>query len=340
MAFTKAVIFTDIHFGLKGNSEEHNETCLSYIDWLITKAIETKSNTCIFMGDYFHNRSTINVHTLHYGLQGLRKLNAHFKKVYFIVGNHDCFYRGKRDVTSVEFAKTFSNIQVINDITNIDDCTFIPFLVKEEWKTLTNIASKYVFGHLELPGYKLNAITEMPDTGKENENTFLGCNYVLSGHFHTRQIKRLPNGTEVHYIGNTFPHNYGDAWDDNRGCVYLEYGNAPVYFNWEDAPRYRTAQLSTLLENASLYLSKNTSIKVELDLNLTSDEVSFIRETYKSCFNLSEFKTFGSSVSSSYNEIDDANSVESVDEVVLEQIKNLDSNTLDKALLQEIYINL
>jgi DNA repair exonuclease SbcCD nuclease subunit len=340
MAFERAVIFTDIHFGLKGNAIEHNDTCLAFIDWMISKAVETNSRTCIFMGDYFHNRSAINVQTLHYGLQGLRKLNANFDKVYFIVGNHDCFYRGKRDVTSVEFAKTFKNIQVINDITKINDCTFIPFLVKDEWKTLTNLSSTYVFGHLELPGYKLNAITEMPDTGKENENTFVGCKYVLSGHFHTRQIKRLLNGTEVHYTGNAFPHNYGDSWDDNRGCVFLEHGNAPIYHNWPDAPRYRSAQLSSLLENASLYLSKNTNIKVELDINLTSDEVSFIRETYKSYFELSEFKTFGSSVSSSYNEIEDASSVESVDEVVLEQIKNLDSNTLDKALLQEIYINL
>lgn len=35
------------------------------------------------MGDYFHNRSNINIQTLNYGLQILQLLNDNFEKVYF-----------------------------------------------------------------------------------------------------------------------------------------------------------------------------------------------------------------------------------------------------------------
>ena len=35
--------------------------------------------------------------------------------------------------------------------------------------------------------------------------------YVFSGHFHRRQVKG-----NIHYIGNTFPHNYSDANDFNH----------------------------------------------------------------------------------------------------------------------------
>lgn len=38
---------------------------------------------------------------------------------------------------------------------------------------------------------------------------------VFSGHFHKRQ----QHGNVI-YPGNCFPHNYADAWDDDRGCTF------------------------------------------------------------------------------------------------------------------------
>lgn len=29
----KAAVFTDIHFGAKGNSDEHNTDCLNFVSW-------------------------------------------------------------------------------------------------------------------------------------------------------------------------------------------------------------------------------------------------------------------------------------------------------------------
>jgi len=36
--FKKAAVFTDIHFGLKSNSLQHNQDCANFVDWFITKA--------------------------------------------------------------------------------------------------------------------------------------------------------------------------------------------------------------------------------------------------------------------------------------------------------------
>ena len=36
--FKKAAVFTDIHFGLKGNSKVHNQDCEDFIDWYIQQA--------------------------------------------------------------------------------------------------------------------------------------------------------------------------------------------------------------------------------------------------------------------------------------------------------------
>ena len=63
--------------------------------------------------------------------------------------------------------------------------------------------------------------------------------------FHKRQVQG-----QVHYIGNAFPHNYADAWDDERGMMILDEENnkEPEYLNWADCPKYRTVKLSQLLD--------------------------------------------------------------------------------------------
>lgn len=341
MLFKKAILFTDLHLGLKGNISEHNDICIEYINWLIKLAKENDVDTAIFMGDYFHNRSMLNIKTMNYGIRVLKMLDQSFSKIYFIVGNHDMYYRTQRDITSVKFAESFQNVEFIDTIKSFDNCLFVPFLVNDEWKDLTRYNSQYVFGHFELPGYKLNSLITMPDHGKETENTFNKCEYVFSGHFHKRQRKTLSSGTEIHYIGNCFPHNFNDAWDDARGCVILEHNNQPMYYNWENAPKYRTANLSSILENPESFLSFRTTIKVNIDINCSLEEISFIRETYKEYFKLTDFKTIGAGIASKseiYNENDIK--VENVDQVVVDQITAIDTNTLDKMFLIDLYNNL
>ena len=36
--FKKAAFFTDIHYGLKSNSLQHNQDCVNFVDWFIAKA--------------------------------------------------------------------------------------------------------------------------------------------------------------------------------------------------------------------------------------------------------------------------------------------------------------
>lgn len=339
--FDNAVMFSDIHFGLRGNSKVHNEICLEYIDWMIEESEKRDIKTALFLGDYFHNRAVVNIDTMNYGLQGLQKLNAHFENVYFIVGNHDMYYRQKRDVTSVKFAENFPNIHLIQDIEEIGGCLFLPFLVGDEWKQLEQMSTKYVFGHLELPGYKLNSLVEMPDHGRETDQTFSKCEYVFSGHFHKRQQRILDTGAQIHYIGNPFPHNFNDAWDDARGCVFMEWDGVPEYANWNAGPKFRTANMSDLLEDPKFYLDYRVTAKVNLDIELTAEEISFIRETYKEYFKMTDFKATGmrsQNIDLAGVETDIA--VESVDQVVIDQINAMDTNALDKALLIEIYTNL
>ena len=67
--FDKVIAFTDIHFGMKNNAKAHNLDCLNFIDWMIEKAKDQNIKTCIFGGDWHHQRASVNVSTLNYTLK-------------------------------------------------------------------------------------------------------------------------------------------------------------------------------------------------------------------------------------------------------------------------------
>lgn len=340
--FDKAVTFTDIHLGLKNNSKEHNTDCVNFVKFMIDEAKQRGITICIFMGDFFHNRSNVNISTLNYGLEIMNLLNDSFEKTYFLVGNHDMYHKNKRDVTSINMAKAFNNIEFMNNITTIDDCTFIPFMIEDEYLKLPSLTSKYVFGHLELPGYLLNKMVEMPNHGKETQESFNGCEYVFSGHFHKRQSKITPTGTRVIYTGNCFPHNFSDTWDDARGIMFLEHGKEPQFKAWDAAPKYRTFTLSELLNEPSYYVQDNVIAKVQIDIPVSMNEISYIREVFSKLYNIREFNIVNSKKalqeSLEYGEVE--TNTESVDEIVLKQIQEIDSPMFDKNLLMQIYTSL
>ena len=94
--FKKVAAFTDLHLGLKGNSPVHNKDCEDFIDWFIENAQREGCDTCIFLGDYHHNRNTINLTTLDVSIRCLEKLGAAFEQFFWFPGNHDLFYKDKQ----------------------------------------------------------------------------------------------------------------------------------------------------------------------------------------------------------------------------------------------------
>ena len=72
--FKRAIFFTDIHFGMKSNSHTHNQDCLDFIDFVIETGKARNCETCIFLGDWHHNRASLNISTLNYSVRGMDKL--------------------------------------------------------------------------------------------------------------------------------------------------------------------------------------------------------------------------------------------------------------------------
>ena len=333
--FKKAACFTDIHFGMKSGSRTHNMDCEEFVKWFCKEAKAGGAETCIFLGDWHHNRATTDVSTMNYTVSNLERLNETFEKTYFMVGNHDLFYKDKREINSVEFMRLFPNIVPITELFTEGDVTLLPWLVGEEWKGVKDIKSRYVFGHFELPYFKMNAMVEMPDHGELQPDHFVNQEYVFSGHFHKRQTKG-----NVTYIGNAFPHNYADAWDDERGMMFLDWGGKPEYKTWPDQPVFRTFKLSQLLEKPEDHLKENMHARVTIDVQITFEEANFIKEQFIPQFKLRELMLIPEKVEIESNVDPIDLSFESVDTIVLNQIEQLDSETYDRRMLTEIYRDL
>ena len=327
---------TDIHWGLKNNSIQHNTDCTNFVDWFIDTAKKQNCETCFFLGDWHHNRAAINIQTLQFSLRGLEKLSAAFDKIYFIVGNHDMFYRDKRDTHSVEWAKHLPNVMIIDEWFSQDDVTIIPWIVGDEWKRLKKMKGKYVFSHLELPNFFMNAMIQMPDYKEIQSEHLNGYEAVFSGHFHKRQKKN-----NITYIGNAFPHNYSDAGDDKRGMMMLEWDKEPMYFGWPNAPKYRVYNLSDVLDDPTGLLLPDSYVKINLDIDISFEEASFIREKLIPEHHLRELTLIPIKRDFTDNDPDNTNTqFESVDTIIQTQIESLEVGTFDKKLLLDIYKNI
>lgn len=329
---SKIAVFGDIHYGMKNNSREHNDNCEKFIKWFIEESKKENIKTCIFLGDYHHVRSAVNVSTLNYSVSGLKFLNDYFDQTYFIIGNHDMFYRDKMEIHSIPYIDQYPKITTIDSITTIGDITLVPWLVSDEWKKIPEIKSPYIFGHFELPTFKMNAMIEMPDHGLLNATHFKNQKQIFSGHFHKRQ-----NNGKIYYIGNTFPHNYADAWDDDRGMMIWEPDKIPTFKSWPDAPKYRTLHFSQVAADPKQFIDDKTFVKIIIDVDITYEDINFIKELLEKELLVKEVQMI-TAKSDDIESVDDLEiNFESVDSIVISHLQNIDSNTIDKNELIKIY---
>lgn len=335
--FKKAATLTDLHFGRNSNNPMANQDNLDFIEWFIDKARTENCDVCIMIGDWHDNRNSLQISTMDYSLRGMEMLNAAFKKVYWVPGNHDLLYRDKRDVSSIAFVKYLENIHVVREPLTMGDVTILPWLVKDENKMIKTLQSRYIFGHLELNGgFQMNARVPMPDhPGNLDPDDFKVAEYVFSGHFHFRQAK-----DNVIYTGNIFPTSFSDAWDDDRGMMILEWGKDPVFHKWNDQPLYRTMSLSQLLNEPDKMLCQKLTARVTLDLDVSFEEAQVVRDEYIKRYSMRKIELIHQGKKNMEQEFAGDVVFQSVDQIVIDGLMSVQSENFKPSKLVEIYRDL
>ena len=333
--FKRAAVFTDLHLGKKNNDRQHNIDCEEYLKWFCKMAKERNVDCIINMGDLHDNRHSIHISTLNYSMSNMERLASTDLPVYMIVGNHDSYYRDKKEINSITIGRSIKNIIIVDDFLHQGNVTFCPWLTNNDWKQIPEYAKKstYIFGHFELPHFLMNAMVEMPDNNTLNHNHFNDVKeWAFTGHFHKRQSKG-----KVCYIGNAFPHNFSDAWDDERGAMILEWGQPPEFLAWPDAPSYKTLTMSELLESPETYIDKRTTARITTDIDITFEEVDFIKDIFNNHFTPRKIDILSSRREEQTQDYIEDVDFQSVEQIVIEGLKNIDSISIDKNLLIEIF---
>lgn len=339
----KSVLFTDIHFGRKQNSDLHNTDCVNFIKFMTSYIRKNNDiDNIIFLGDWFENRSAVNILTLNYSYNAASIINDLGIPVYFIVGNHDLYTRNNRDVFSTIFFHEFNNFNVIQENTVIDNIgdggiLLSPFLFHDEYTHLNKYKHIPVwFGHYEFNGFIVTG-DNIKYSGGPDPLNFKKIKRIFSGHFHKRQ-----QSGNITYIGNTFPMDFSDANDNNRGFAVYDHDIDTIEFiNWQDCPKYSRVTLSQVLDN-NVDILDNARVECIADIDLPYEDTLKLKKAIRDTYNLREFVIKEPIIE--HTNISDDSETESIveeftytNELIIKLLSNITSENLDKQLLVDIY---
>jgi len=334
----RAGIFTDIHFGRKSNSKIHNTDCSSFIDWFYDQCVEYEVDHIVFLGDWFEERQAIDSLTATIALNCAKKLNSLKVPVYFVVGNHDLYYRDNREVFATYVYSELSNFTIIDHPTVVQDTLkptlYCPFLFEEEYPGLSTYFDIPIWmGHFEFKGFILTGDSVVKESGPD-PNKFSAPDHIFSGHFHKRQKSK-----NITYVGNTFPMDFSDANDEQRGMSIFDYESNEIQFiDWKDSPKYMRVNLSELLDDPSL-IRKGSRIKCTADIDISYNENSEIKRIMMDKFQLREFNIEEKMIITiNEGELSEEDiRLETTNNLVRKLIKKIESDTINNETLLKIY---
>lgn len=344
----KTASFTDIHFGRKSNSDVHNQDCVNFIKWFCEQVRkDPEIDSIVFMGDWHENRNALNISTLTFSYQGAKLLNDLGLPIYFCIGNHDLYHRHTRELYSVVPFHEFSNYIVVNEpiiVPEMGEGALIsPFLFHDEYPNLVeHLNLQSWFGHFEFKGFVVTGYTITMPTGPDPVD-YSGPD-IFSGHFHKRQSNK-----NIHYTGNTFPMDFSDAGQTDRGmCVYNHDTRKHYYIDWAECPKYSKFKLSALLDDTST-IHVDSRVKCIVDVPISYEESTALRQTFMDTFQLREFSMEESQdlydaltgtehiLNEDGEEIDGEVKLASVDDLVVQMINSIDTPHIENAMLTQIY---
>jgi len=274
---SEIAIFSDLHLGVHNNSHNWHQIAYDWVKWFKNKLIERDIVDIIFCGDWYHERSAIGGNTLHISNLILNELKDF--NLLMLIGNHDIYFKYRRDVNSLSILGGRDNISIIDNPLSIrafnKKMTFCPW-----GTTLEEIEdSDILFGHFELESFKMNTF-KMCSEGIKIKDILNKAKIIFSGHFHRRQTKKYANQA-IYYVGNPFHMDFGDV-DNEKGFYLFDIKTEKLNFVAnEKSPLYKKILLSDIIKEKTItdkvenWFTGNF-VKLIIDKNITSEHLNII----------------------------------------------------------------
>lgn len=243
----KRILVTDTHLGHKKASQKYLELTFFLFEDIGNYAEEHGIKELIHLGDFFDNRKNMSLMTLHYARRIGLNLQR-FDKSYFIIGNHDLYYKDRYLPNSHELFGSMKHIEVIDEPTEVGNMLLMPWIVEESdffnpqdyYIKFGESTADYCLGHWEINGAKMNVSGREAEGSAWNFSSFAQFKQTFSGHFHTPGT--YPSN--VKYLGASHHMDFNDSgprgwyvFDDEDGSLeFIPWDKAPKYIKWRAVP--------------------------------------------------------------------------------------------------------
>lgn len=252
----KTLVFSDQHFGVKGNSPNRQKIGVQVIKEIIAYAKKAKAKNIIFCGDWFHSRATVDVSTLDIAYKCVQAL-AKQCKLWMILGNHDLYLKNSTEVSSVNIFKGVDNIEVISEPCEVElnskKTLLVPWLANLDGYKPNSY--DFLFGHFEISAKFLiqsyteehsgklvaneevsskiddDDILDVPSNSQKRNSKavdLLGSfielakpetGVIFAGHIHQHKEMIAKEGRKFIFIGSPYEQNLGDIGNE---CGFYE----------------------------------------------------------------------------------------------------------------------
>ena len=317
----KIAIFSDVHFGLDGNSDQRLDDAMNAVSWVCRTASEKGISGCVFAGDWFHSRGEIDVKTALKAKESVAMCSETFRDgFYMIAGNHDYYYISSSSVSSVSLFSEYGNVHLVVDEPEVIDVNGKKVLLAPWFFDPSSENRKFdaMIGHFEYVGGRMTS--GFSKSGHNPADMLNVAPTVFTGHLHLTNDDDRSNGKIV-VIGSTYQQDWGDCGDEKRMIIFDGSSYESVYN--DVSPKYRKVSGSKLLSVDDDTLKKvfrdkigDCFVKIVNDVgNESLDRLMSIVDIVSDCGNRKV-------------EIDNANTVKSVMETMDMSLDDLASKNV------------
>lgn len=268
----KSLIFTDLHVGISNDKPSRQKIAENVIDEIIGHIEMDGIQQVFFLGDLFHQRTSIEVTSLNVANDLVREL-ASTCEVFLLQGNHDLYEKYNSIITSLNIFD-LHNVNIVSVPTEIrlngQNVLLVPWLcgtTLQEHITKNGLSDKYdmMMGHFDI-GYsgdirnKGQKYVDAYKSGTQNFSSVQTDNIISEILHHTKDYSTI-------YMGHIHDHEvltYANrSWnivgspqyqvhDMKRlpdykklhGYYILDEDNAPVFHESASVPKFVTLYAS------------------------------------------------------------------------------------------------
>ena len=277
----RIAIIGDIHFGIRGNSQQILHAQKNwFLKELIPNIKKHKITDVVFLGDIFDSRVSLSVYVLQEARKIFKELCSLGVNISSILGNHDIVYRNTKEYHSLHILQD-QGVTVYEDHTEVEiggkDCLMLPWIankkeLEEVSRTLVNNKYDYAFGHLEVNEFqKVRGVFEREGLPTD---IFANCGRVYSGHFHLKDIKK-----NINYVGTPYELTWNDYKDEKGFWIVDTDKETEDFVPSKTTPRHlKIHTKKTGIKKVTKKLVKNNILKLIFDNETEVEKINFIEK--------------------------------------------------------------